>query len=284
MDGEAFRFVVLDEATRLYGWGYRTAVRAIAGSADLRRRLEVSRRQAAERLPLSRDIRRAYEAQVEDSESVVRQGDFALLQRHEGQVVPLVRQDLLGVTELPAAPTAILPSLLDPAARATGVLDAIREIPDLAAHLDFLDGSLVISAPDTPTMPALMATLHEIGHYLYEVDSGWSVNLTFRHYAESEAAAMTFCRQGISRYLELYRPGAADALDAYQSAEFLLNHYFFLEEASRLGFHSGQLPAMAMTYLRDNWMKQFGYQIVYAVASRLAAGQSQSSSTVSVVS
>ncbi|OXM68487.1 hypothetical protein [Amycolatopsis vastitatis] len=270
MNDQAFRFVALDEAAQLYGRGYRAAVREIATSADLRQRLEMSRRQAASRLPLPPDLRRAYEAQVPHSESAVRQGDFTLLQRHEGRFVPLVRQDLLGVPRLPAAPSVVLPSLLDPTACASGVLDAIREIPDPNAHLDLVDGSLVIFAPDMPTMPALMATLHEVGHYLYEVQSGRSVNLGFAHYVESEAAAMTFCRRGIRRYLELHPPYAADGLEAYQSAEMLLNHYFFLEEAGRLGFHSGHLPPMAMPYLRDNWMKQFGYQIVYAAASQLA--------------
>jgi hypothetical protein len=275
MNGETFRFVALPEAVQLYGQGYGTAVRAIARSAALQERLELSRRQAAERLlPLPVPIQGVYRDQVRYSESVVRGGDFGLLQRYEGQVIPLVSQDWVGAAGLPAPPRAVLPSLLDPVSRDAGVLTAIREIPDLAGHLDMVDGSLLMFVPNMPTLAALIVTLHEVGHFLYEIRSGRSANLPFRHYVESEAAAIAFCNQGIRRYLQLYQPDQPELSEqwaAYQSAELLLNHYFFLEEAGQLGLHSGHLPHISMTYLRDNWTKSFGYQVVYAVASRLAA-------------
>jgi hypothetical protein len=279
MNGEAFRFVVLTEAVQLYGEGYGAAVRAIRRSAELRERLELARRQAVESLvPLPEPIQAVYREQVRYSESVVRHGDFSLLQRYGGQVIPLVSQDWTGTVELPAPPTAILPGLLDPVSHDAGVLEAIREIPDLVGHLDMVDGQLLIFAPDAPTLAALIVTLHEVGHFLYEVRSGRSVNLPFQHYAESEAAAIAFCDRGIRRYLRLYRPDQPELSAkwaAYQSAELLLNHYFFLEEAGLLGLHPGHLPHLSMTYLRDNWMKSFGYQVVYAVASRLAADHAE---------
>jgi hypothetical protein len=274
MDDEVFRFAMVDEAEALYRAGYRAAVRAIGRSAELRQRLDRARVRAAARLPLNESMRRVYREQVVHSEDLLRQAEFDQLQRHDGLPVPLVRQDWFQTVELAGTPLSVLSTLLDPDSPETAlVLAAVQETPDLTAHLDAVDGRLQVFVPNTPTLGALVATLHEVGHFIYEVRSGRTSHLPFWHYVESEAAAMSYCAAEVRKYLADHGPDPAVLTGrwvAYQRAEILLNHYFFLEEATVLEFRSGPLPTMSMTYLRDNWMKSVGYQVVYAVASRIA--------------
>ena len=266
-----FRLVTLEPATTIYAGGIAAAARRIVRTPGLAAELERARTDAASELPLPPELRTAYRGQIARSHAFVEAHDLGMLQTYAGQTIPLISQDWVKTVRLPRSAHELLPDLLAALGiEPRGALDNLHPSP--SAYVEVSAAAVRIHAPNEPTLASLICTVHELGHYLYEIAEGQPDPESFTHYLESEAAALSFCYAGIRTYLRgVGAPGRdLESWEEYFRADLLLNHYFFLEEAQCLGLFAGTLPPVGMKFLRDNRTKLLGYQIVYAGASTLA--------------
>jgi hypothetical protein len=269
-----FALIVLEPATTIYAGGIAAAARQIVRTPGLEAQLEAARVAASGKLPIPPELRAAYSDQVARSHSFVESHDFGMMQTYADHTIPLIRQDWVKSVTVPAPAHDLLPDLLkamriEPRA----ALGALHASPTGAAYVDVIDGVVSIHAPNEPTLASLICTVHELGHYYYEILDEQPDPNSFAHYLESEAAALAFCYEGILTFLVTRRGGRLQDLESWEEyfhADLMLNHYFFLEEAQCVGLFQGVLPQVGMKFLRDNRTKLFGYQIVYASASTLA--------------
>jgi hypothetical protein len=264
--------IALEPATSIYANGATAAARRIVGTPGLEAELEAAIRTAAPHLPISPEFRATYIGQGARSHEFVESHDFAMMQTYAGATVPLIRQDWVRTVGVPVPAFDLLPDLLRAMRfEPKDALELLHESP--SARVDLIDGKLSIHAPNEPTLGSLLATVHELGHYFYESADGHPDPNSFSHYMESEAAALSFCFAGVLTYLVEFAGRVPRDLETWQEyflADLMLNHYFFLEEASVLGLFKGDVPPVGMKFLRDNRTTMLGYQIVYAAASTLA--------------
>jgi hypothetical protein len=269
-----FNLVTLEPASTIYAGGIAAATRRIVRTPGLEARLEEARTGAAGRLRISPGLRAAYLGQAEHSHAFVEAHDFGMLQTYAGQPIPLIRQDW--VKSVPVSVPAhdiVLDLLAAMRIEPRGVRNALHA--SAGAYVDVTNGAVTVHSPNEPTLASLICTVHELGHYFYEIADGQPEPNSFAHYLESEAAALSFCYAAILTFLvEQHggRPRDLESWEEYFRADLVLNHYFFLEEAHCLGLFQGALPPIGMKFLRDNRTKLLGYQIVYAAASTLAEG------------
>jgi hypothetical protein len=198
-----------------------------------------------------------------------------MMQTYADATVPLIRQDWVKSVAVPAPAHELVPDLLRAMRIEPGeVLSVLYASPTGAAYVDVTDGVISVHAPNEPTLASLICTVHELGHYFYEIAGGQTAPNSFVHYLESEASALSFCYTGVLTFLVEHlggQPRDVESWAEYFLADLMLNHYFFLDEAKCIGLFGGALPPVGMKFLRDNRTKVLGYQIVYASASTLAA-------------
>ncbi|MFD0367351.1 hypothetical protein [Streptomyces sp. NPDC059071] len=265
------------------GWDlFMTRTNYVEAARTLRRNPEQlaelwdERRRAVEAHSLSDEMRGLYEAQIERSRAAMARLAPPLLQRFEGNAVPLIEHAWLRSLPLRGsaveAARAVLEELSLPAEEA---LSTVTSPPGggPSARVARTTTGYRILATDDGTTSSLAALLHELGHYLYETDPGPGPIEGLVHYVESETAGLALGRVGFDRYLAgLPEPGELRRLWAsYCDTEAWLNHFYFLTEASELGLCEPPASTVDMLYLRDSYSSSVGYQFVYAVASSLMA-------------
>lgn len=268
------RLITLEPANSIYAGGIAAATRKIVRTPELEARLEEARTTAASELPIPPDLRIAYEGQLEHSHTYVEAHDFGMLQTYAGSTIPLIRQDWVKTVSMPGPAHDMVADLLaSMGIEPRDVLAALHASPNGSAHVDVVRGVVTVHAPNEPTLASLICTVHELGHYFYEIADGRPEENSFLAYLESEAAALAFCYVAVLIYLVEHTddPRDVETWEEYFRADLMLNHYFFLEEAQCVGIFDGTLPPIGMKFLRDNRTKLLGYQIVYAAASTLAA-------------
>ena len=268
-----FTLMTLEPATTIYAGGIAAAARQIVRTPGLAAQLEAARVAAASELPIPPELRAAYAGQAAHSHRFVESHDFGMMQTYADHTIPLIRQDWVKSVAVPAPAHDMLPDLLAAMRiEPREAISALRASPTGAAYVEVLDGVVSIHAPNEPTLASLICTVHELGHYFYELAEGQPEPNSFAHYLESEAAALSFCYVGILAFLVTNggQPRDLESWEEYFRADLMLNHYFFLEEAQCLGLFDDDLPQVGMKFLRDNRTKLLGYQIVYASASMLA--------------
>jgi hypothetical protein len=269
------RLITLEPASTIYAGGIAAATRTIVKTPGLEARLEQARATAAPKLPMPPDLRTAYTGQLTHSHTFVEAHDFGMLQAYKGRTIPLIRQDWVKTVNVPVPAHELVPDLLASMGfEPREVMSALHASPTGAAYVDVAGDAVSVHAPNEATMASLICTVHELGHYFYEIAAGRPEENSFLAYMESEAAALAFCYVAVLIFLVEHGGGVprdVESWEEYFRADLLLNHYFFLEEAQCLGMFEDTLPPIGMKFLRDNRTKVLGYQIIYATASTLAA-------------
>jgi hypothetical protein len=269
------RLITLEPAQSIYAGGLAAATRKIVRTPGLESLLEQARATAADKLPIPPDLRVAYLGQSALSHAFVEAHDFGMLQTYSGKTIPLIRQDWVKTVNVPVPAHELVPDLLTSMGiEPRDVLSALHASPSGAAYVDVSGDVVNVYAPNEPSLASLICTVHELGHYFYEIAGGRPEQNSFLAYMESEAAALAFCYVAVLIFLVEHGGGVprdVETWEEYFRADMLLNHYFFLEESHCVGLFQGALPPIGMKFLRDNRTKLLGYQIVYAAASTLAA-------------